>query len=91
MFRVVAIVMNVAPLGAMGAMALHDRGVRHRVAATLAKLMACVYLTMAVFIFVGLAVICRLFRFSLWQYLEFINEEILLVLGTARPSRRCRA
>jgi aerobic C4-dicarboxylate transport protein len=49
----------------------------------LGKLMLSVYVTMAIFIFVVLNIICRLFKFSLWQYLKFIRQEILIVLGTS--------
>jgi aerobic C4-dicarboxylate transport protein len=38
---------------------------------------------MALFIFVVLNIICRIFKFSLWQYLKYIRHEILLVLGTS--------
>ncbi|HEY7115755.1 MAG TPA: C4-dicarboxylate transporter DctA [Tepidisphaeraceae bacterium] len=83
MFRVVAIIMKVAPLGALGAIAytVGKFGVGALVA--LLKLMGCVYLTMAIFIFVVLAIICRLSGFSLWRYLVFIRDEIVLVLGTS--------
>jgi aerobic C4-dicarboxylate transport protein len=50
---------------------------------SLAKLMICVYLTMFLFVFVVLGVICRIFGFSLLQFLAFMKEEILLVLGTS--------
>jgi aerobic C4-dicarboxylate transport protein len=46
-------------------------------------LMGSVYLTMFLFIFVVLNLICYLYKFSLWQYLKFIKEEILIVLGTS--------
>jgi len=49
----------------------------------LAWLMGSVYITMAVFIFVVLNIICRLYKFSLWQYLKFIKEEIVIVWGTS--------
>jgi aerobic C4-dicarboxylate transport protein len=42
-----------------------------------------VYLTMFLFVFVVLNVICRLYGFSLWEFLKYIREEILLVLGTS--------
>jgi aerobic C4-dicarboxylate transport protein len=42
-----------------------------------------VYVTMALFIFVVLNLILRWFGFSLWEYLKYIREEILLVLGTS--------
>jgi aerobic C4-dicarboxylate transport protein len=50
---------------------------------SLVKLMACVYLTMALFVFVVLWGICLACGLSLWRYLVFIREEILLVLGTS--------
>jgi aerobic C4-dicarboxylate transport protein len=83
MFRVVAIVMKVAPIGAFGAMAFTIGKYGLGSLKQLALLMACVYATMAIFIFVGLGVIAWMFKFSLWQYLVFIKEEILLVLGTS--------
>lgn len=83
MFRVVGLIMKVAPLGALGAIAftvgkfgVHSLG--HLIA-----LMGCVYLTMAIFIFGVLGIIARVFGFSLWRYLVFIREEIVLVLGTS--------
>jgi aerobic C4-dicarboxylate transport protein len=83
MFRIIAIIMKVAPLGAMGAMGytVGYFGVGSLIA--LGKLMACVYLTMALFIFLVLGSICRMWGFKLWDYLKFIREEILLALGTS--------
>jgi aerobic C4-dicarboxylate transport protein len=82
-FRIVAIVMIVAPLGAFGAMAytIGNFGVASLL--PLGKLMLSVYLTMFLFVFVVLNLIARLYRFSLWEYLKFIREEIVLVLGTS--------
>ncbi|MDB4892255.1 MAG: sodium:dicarboxylate symporter [Gemmatimonadetes bacterium] len=82
-FRIVAIVMKVAPIGAFGAMAytVGTFGVKSLV--PLGRLMLDVYLTMGVFIFIVLNLILRYFGFSLWEYLKFIREEILLVLGTS--------
>jgi aerobic C4-dicarboxylate transport protein len=42
-----------------------------------------VYTTMFLFIFVVLNLIARYYKFSLWQFLKYIREEILLVLGTS--------
>ena len=82
-FRVVAIVMVVAPIGAFGAMAytIGTFGVASLV--TLGRLMACVYATMAVFIFVVLGGVARLAGFSLLRLLGYIKDEILIVLGTS--------
>jgi aerobic C4-dicarboxylate transport protein len=82
-FRVVAIVMKVAPIGAFGAMAFTVGTFGLATLLPLARLMAGVYLTMAVFIFVVLNAILRAYRFSLLSYLSYIREEIVLVLGTS--------
>ena len=82
-FRVVAIVMAVAPIGAFGAMAYTIGNFGLRTLLPLGRLMADVYLTMAVFIFVVLNLIARWYKFSLWQFLKYIREEILIVLGTS--------
>ena len=82
-FRIVAIVMVVAPIGAFGAMAytIGTFGVASLL--TLGRLMACVYATMALFILVVLNLIARLSGFSLFRLLAFIKDEILIVLGTS--------
>jgi aerobic C4-dicarboxylate transport protein len=82
-FRIVQIIMKVAPLGAFGAMAYTVGNFGLATLLPLGKLMLGVYTTMALFIFIVLNAIARLYRFSLWQYLKYIREEILLVLGTS--------
>jgi len=82
-FRIVSIVMVVAPVGAFGAMAytIGNFGVSSLL--TLGRLMACVYATMAIFIFGVLNLIARLWGFSLFRLLAHIKDEILIVLGTS--------
>jgi aerobic C4-dicarboxylate transport protein len=82
-FRVVAIIMVVAPVGAFGAMAytIGTFGVGSLI--SLGRLMACVYATMAIFIFVVLGLIGRLSGFSLIHLLAYIKDEIVIVLGTS--------
>jgi aerobic C4-dicarboxylate transport protein len=82
-FRIVAIVMVVAPIGAFGAMAytIGTFGVASLL--TLGRLMACVYATMALFILVVLNLIAWASGFSLFRLLAFIKDEILIVLGTS--------
>jgi aerobic C4-dicarboxylate transport protein len=82
-FRIVAMVMVVAPIGAFGAMAYTIGQFGLRTLLPLGRLMAAVYLTMALFVFVVLNLIARWSGFSLWQLLRYIREEILLVLGTS--------
>jgi aerobic C4-dicarboxylate transport protein len=82
-FRIVSIVMVLAPIGAFGAMAytIGNFGVASLL--TLGRLMACVYATMALFVFVVLNLIARLWGFSLLRLLGYIKDEILIVLGTS--------
>ncbi|MBX9850747.1 MAG: cation:dicarboxylase symporter family transporter, partial [Cytophagaceae bacterium] len=47
------------------------------------KLMLCVYLTCIIFIFLLLGLIAMLSGFSLWKFLTYIRNEILIVLGTS--------
>jgi aerobic C4-dicarboxylate transport protein len=82
-FRIVAMVMKVAPIGAFGAMAFTVGSFGLRTLLPLARLMLDVYLTMGIFIFVVLGIICRLYGFRLLEFLRYIKEEILLVLGTS--------
>jgi aerobic C4-dicarboxylate transport protein len=82
-FRVVRIIMYVAPIGAFGAMAATIGSFGAAALLPLGKLMLSVYTTMAVFVLVALNAIAAFYRFSLWEYLKFIREEIILVLGTS--------
>jgi aerobic C4-dicarboxylate transport protein len=82
-FRVVEIVMVVAPIGAFGAMAYTVGTFGVASLLSLGRLMACVHTTMAVFILVVLGTIARLWGFSLFRLLAHIREEILIVLGTS--------
>lgn len=82
-FRIVAIIMKVAPIGALGAMAYTVGTFGVRTLLPLGRLMLAVYLTMAIFIFGVLSVIMHRFGFSLWKFLVYIRQELLLVLGTS--------
>ncbi len=82
-FKIVGMVMVVAPIGAFGAMAYTIGAFGLRTLLPLGRLMLDVYLTMAIFVFVVLGAIARLSGFRLLPFLRFIREEILLVLGTS--------
>ena len=82
-FRLTAMIMRVAPLGAFGAMAYTIGAFGIKALIPLARLMADVYLTMAIFIFVVLNLIARIYGFSLLRLLRYIKDEILIVLGTS--------
>ncbi|HVJ62614.1 MAG TPA: dicarboxylate/amino acid:cation symporter [Tahibacter sp.] len=83
LFGVVGIIMRFAPIGAFGAMAFTIGKFGLGTLASLAWLLACVYLTCFLFVFVVLGIVARLSGFSLWKFLVFIRGELLLVLGTS--------
>jgi len=83
LFAVVSIVVRFAPIAAFGAMAFTIGKYGLGTLVSLGALMACVYLTCALFIFVVLATVARLAGFSLWKVLKYVREEILIVLGTS--------
>ena len=83
MFEIVRIVMHVAPLGAAGAMAFTIASFGVASLASYAKLIACLYLTAALFIVIVLGAISTACRISLPRFLRFIREEILVTIGTA--------
>jgi len=82
-FNIMRMVMRLAPIGAFGGMAYTIGAYGISTLKPLAALMGSVYITMALFIFVVLNIICQLYKFSLWKYLKFIKEEILIVWGTS--------
>src|SRR5204862_267314 len=83
LFSIVGIIMKVAPIGAFGAMAftIGKYGIDSLV--SLGKLMGTFYATCLVFIFVVLGIIARVHGFSIWKFIKYIKEELLIVLGTS--------
>ena len=82
-FEVIALIMKAAPLGAFGAMAFTIGKYGLKTLLPLGKLLLCVYLTSALFVFVVLGLIARAHGFSLWKLIKYLKEELLLVLGTS--------
>lgn len=82
-FNIMKFIMKLAPVGAFGGMAYTIGTYGLDALMPLGKLMVSVYATMALFIFIALNLICYFYKFSLWQYLKFIRQEILIVLGTS--------
>jgi len=83
LFAIVGMIMKVAPIGAFGAMAftIGKYGVGSLV--SLAKLMGAFYATCLIFIFLVLGTVARLHGFSVWKFIKYIKEELLIVLGTS--------
>jgi len=82
-FRGLHFVMKLAPIGAFGGMAYTIGKYGVATLLPLGKLMACVYITMALFIFLMLGAVLRYYKISIWKYLGFIKNELLIVLGTS--------
>jgi aerobic C4-dicarboxylate transport protein len=83
LFGIVGIIMRLAPLGAFGAMAFTIGKYGLGSLLSLGQLMATFYLTCLVFIFVVLGTIARVHGFSIWKFIKYIKEELLIVLGTS--------
>jgi len=82
-FGVVNIVMKLAPIGAFGAMAFTIGKYGLASLIPLAKLMGSFYLTCALFVFVVLGFIAKMTGFSIFKFISYIKEELLIVLGTS--------
>ena len=83
LFRIVAIVMRLAPLGAFGAMAFTVGKYGIKSLLSLGALMGTFYATSLLFILLVLGLVMRLAGLGILRFLRFIREEILIVLGTS--------
>ena len=82
-FGVMGIVVKFAPLGAFGAMGYTVGNYGLASLNKLFALMAGFYLTAGFFVVVVLGLILRFAGVSIFRYLRYIREELLLVLGTS--------
>jgi aerobic C4-dicarboxylate transport protein len=82
-FGVIAIIMKVAPIGAFGAMAFTIGKFGTGAILNLMGLIATFYLTAALFVLVVLGTIARIVGFSIFKFLAYIKDELLIVLGTS--------
>ncbi|MEO8152109.1 MAG: dicarboxylate/amino acid:cation symporter [Rhizobacter sp.] len=83
LFGIVGIIMKFAPIGAFGAMAFTIGKYGLGSLLSLGKLMGTFYLTCFLFVFVVLGIIARVHGFSVWKFVKYIKEELLIVLGTS--------
>ena len=83
LFDIVGIIMKVAPVGAFGAMAFTIGKYGIDSLFSLGKLMGTFYVTCLIFVFVVLGIIGKLHGFSVWKFVKYIKEELLIVLGTS--------
>jgi aerobic C4-dicarboxylate transport protein len=83
LFDIVALIMRLAPIGAFGAMAFTVGRYGIGSLLSLGKLMAGFYITCLLFVFIVLGSIAAAVGFSIFKFLRYILEEILIVLGTS--------
>ena len=82
-FKLVAIFMRAAPIGAFGAFAFTVGKYGIESIASLAALVATFYGTSILFVLVVLGAVAALNGFSILKLLRYLKEELLLVLGTS--------
>lgn len=82
-FKALKYVMYLAPVAAFGAMAFTVAKFGLHTLVPLGKLLICVYVTMALFIFLVLGGIMRFYKLRITKFLKYIKEELLIVLGTS--------
>jgi len=83
MFKLVAILMKAAPIGAFGAFAFTIGAYGLGAIANLAALIATFYLTSLIFVLGVLGAVCWASGFSIFKLIAYLKEELLLVLGTS--------
>ena len=83
LFRIVGMIMHVAPLGAFGAMAFTIGSFGVRTLAQLGALIAAFWLTCILFIVIVLGLVARFTGFSLWRFIRYIREELFVAFGTS--------
>lgn len=82
-FKALHMVMLLAPIGAFGGISYTIGKFGIATMIPLAKLMLTVYITMAFFIFIVLGLILRYYKISIFKFINYIKEELLVVLGTS--------
>jgi aerobic C4-dicarboxylate transport protein len=83
MFGVIAIIVKAAPIGAFGAMAYTIGRYGPQALGNLAGLIATFYFTSVLFVVFVLGIIARIAGFSIFKYIGYIKDELLIVLGTS--------
>ncbi|MBP31035.1 dicarboxylate/amino acid:cation symporter [Methylobacterium sp.] len=82
-FRIIGIIVKLAPVGAFGAMAftIGEYGIQK--VYDLAWLVGTFYITALLFVLVVLGTIARIAGFSILRFLAYIKDELLIVVGTS--------
>jgi len=82
-FGIINMIMRLAPIGAFGAMAFTIGKYGLGSLVQLGQLIACFYLTCIVFVVFVLGTIARITGFNIFSFINYIKEELLIVLGTS--------
>jgi len=82
-FGVIGLIMKAAPVGAFGAMAYTVGKYGPQALGNLLRLVGAFYLTSGLFVIVVLGIIARVAGFNIFSYLNYIKDELLIVLGTS--------
>ncbi|MEC5408562.1 cation:dicarboxylase symporter family transporter [Paraburkholderia sp. MPAMCS5] len=83
LFSFINLVMKLAPLGTFGAVAFAVGSNGTAVLVALAQLVLSFYAVIVLFIVVVMGIVAKLAGFSMWRFMRYIKDEILIVLGTA--------
>ena len=90
-FGVIGIVMKAAPLGAFGAMAYTIGRYGPEALGSLIGLIVIFYATAALFVFGVLGLVAHHVGFSIFRFVGYIKDELLLVLGTSSSEAPCHS
>ena len=82
-FGIIHMVVRLAPIGAFGAMAFTIGRYGLESLLPLGALVACFYITCLLFVAIVLGLIAKAVGFSLWRFLSYIREELLITLGSS--------
>lgn len=82
-FKIINMIMRIAPLGAFGAISytIGKYGLHSLI--PLGKLIGCFYITSVLFIVFIIGLVARYCGFSIFKFISYIKEELLIVLGTS--------
>jgi len=82
-FGIIRIIVRAAPLGALGGMAFTIGSYGMASLSNLLKLIGTFYLTSLIFVVVVLGTIAYWAGFSIFRFIAYIKDELLIVLGTS--------
>ena len=82
-FGIINMIMRLAPIGAFGAMAFTIGKYGVGTLVQLGQLIICFYITCILFVVLVLGSIARATGFSIFKFIRYIREELLIVLGTS--------